>query len=304
MRTAKAIIIGFAITGFVLGFIWVAVKQAKKVDKPVPVLTDNRTENEILQASLAVQAAAMDSMENVFINSLDEIDRNMNEIARKAGIITIGTNAGAEVSASTKDKILKSLSMINSLMEENREKVDRLTEELKNSKINNAALEKLTKRASELINEYDEQIVSLKELLVSKSYEKSELDEKLTAVELKAQKFEDLVGRFDKEANTAYYTMGYFKDLKRDGIVDKTGSVLGIGGTTTLKKDFDPELFNKVDIRELTVIPLDVKSAELVTNHPSDSYEFIIEKNKVTSLEITDPDKFWRNSRYMVLAIK
>ena len=69
-----------------------------------------------------------------------------------------------------------------------------------------------------------------------------------------------------------------------------------------LRDDFNSEKFNKIDITATTTIPISGATAELVTNHPSDSYVIEGDEEKsVDRLVIIDPDRFWNSSKYLVV---
>ena len=67
--------------------------------------------------------------------------------------------------------------------------------------------------------------------------------------------------------------------------------------------DFNKTYFTEVKISELTEIPLGVKKADIVTLHPSDSYELIGE-NPIEKIVIKDAVKFWETSKYLVVVVK
>ena len=46
------------------------------------------------------------------------------------------------------------------------------------------------------------------------------------------------------------------------------------------------------------------KKAEILTAHPSSSYELQRDANKQYVLRITDPDLFWSTSKYLVVMVK
>jgi hypothetical protein len=51
-------------------------------------------------------------------------------------------------------------------------------------------------------------------------------------------------------------------------------------------------------------IPINSKSAKLISEHPANSYQFIRDKDKkIASIEITDPVQFWKISKYAVVEI-
>ncbi|MEP7168926.1 MAG: hypothetical protein ABI855_06100, partial [Bacteroidota bacterium] len=102
--------------------------------------------------------------------------------------------------------------------------------------------------------------------------------------------------------NTAYVAVGSSKQLSEKKVVARHGGVLGIGKSTLLEPNVNQEAFNTIDITKTNSIPLNVKDAKLVSAHPSDSYK--IERTtdkKVTELVITDPAKFWSESKYLVV---
>ena len=47
---------------------------------------------------------------------------------------------------------------------------------------------------------------------------------------------------------------------------------------------------------------IDAKEIQLITEHPTDSYQLVKDGDKVQYLAITDPVNFWRISKYLVVA--
>ena len=84
-------------------------------------------------------------------------------------------------------------------------------------------------------------------------------------------------------------------------VIDKSGGLLGIGKTSKLASNIDNEKFTKIDYAQTSTIPIDSKTAKLITAHPSDSYKLNKEKDKVVSISITNPEKFWSASKYLVV---
>ena len=61
----------------------------------------------------------------------------------------------------------------------------------------------------------------------------------------------------------------------------------------------------RLTLRKLKSIPVNSKEAKLITSHPSSSYELVRDKdNKIASIDIKDPDQFWKISKYAVVEIK
>ena len=92
--------------------------------------------------------------------------------------------------------------------------------------------------------------------------------------------------------------MGTKKELKELGLL--TGGFL-----KKTKVDFskiDKSLFKSVDIRETEKIDIPAKNATVMTPQPSDSYRIDkVYKNNV--LTITNPEKFWGVSDFVIIEI-
>ena len=72
-----------------------------------------------------------------------------------------------------------------------------------------------------------------------------------------------------------------------------------------MKADFDNSYFKKIDISQVKTLDLFVKKAKIITTHPSDSYQLITGQNgAVEMIEITNPEKFWSASKYLVIEVE
>jgi hypothetical protein len=79
--------------------------------------------------------------------------------------------------------------------------------------------------------------------------------------------------------------------------------LLGIGKTEQLSANFDNSKFTKIDYTQTTTIAVN-SAMKIVTTHPTDSYTLekdATDKNKVTNIVITNPEKFWSASKYLVV---
>ena len=99
----------------------------------------------------------------------------------------------------------------------------------------------------------------------------------------------------DAQLNTAWYVFGTSKELKAEGILSK-GEVL--------QGNYNKNYFTQIDIRRVSVIPLESKSASILTNHPAGSYTLLKDSKGQYTLRITDAAKFWSVSKYLVVKVK
>jgi hypothetical protein len=85
-----------------------------------PFTSCGPSDDEVLALQQAEDAGmARDSMENELVETMDEINRNLDLIKEKQGLITVQGNAE---DMSKKTEILHNISIINDLIDDNRRK--------------------------------------------------------------------------------------------------------------------------------------------------------------------------------------
>ncbi|MBP6532425.1 MAG: hypothetical protein KA285_04025 [Bacteroidia bacterium] len=240
---------------------------------------------------------------NDFVLTFNEVESNLDSVARKQQIITITSDKPGELKPNQKTRINNEIAAINELMDQNRKKLAELTRKLKNSSSKNAGLEKTIATLTSQIATKDAELVALNDKLNSMSVEIAELNTTNTILKeditVKTQDIESKTTAL----HTAYYVVGKSKDLQESKIIDKKGGLLGIGKTTQLNSDFDNSKFTRIDYTQTGNISIN-SEIKIVTNHPSDSYTLETdEKNKdlVKNIVITNPEKFWSTSKYLVV---
>ncbi len=295
MNTIRKIAIVFCIvvTGLVLGCDYIAENKPDALKKDEVVTPDN--------AELVVAKTQLEEQQKTFAETFDEIEKNLQEITRREGIILSPGEEGTKDQASEKVNILKHIEAINQLMIDNRTKIASLNEDLRKNKFDGTKLSNRLSDAEAKVKDYENQVADLKRHLAESDYRYAELIKQIDEMTLANQSLVQSLDWYDDELNTAYYKEGTYRELKKEGIVDKKGDLFGIGGAQVLNSDLEPDNFTKIDLRETTVIQVNAKKAKLVTGHEAGSYEFVKEGNMIASLNIIDPNEFWKSSKYMVL---
>ncbi len=69
-----------------------------------------------------------------------------------------------------------------------------------------------------------------------------------------------------------------------------------------MKGNFDMSYFTSADRRTLTEIPTHSKKAKIKTSQPADSYS-IVDQGGQKVIKITNPDKFWQLSNFLVVEV-
>ncbi|MFM2285471.1 MAG: hypothetical protein RLZZ543_968 [Bacteroidota bacterium] len=270
-------------------------------DEPNPEMEALKAEKE----ALAKEAAAKDSTINSFMESLNEIEDNLSQVKQKQGAIkSSATEGSAELQGSAKDRINEDINFINELMEENKSKIASLQSRLKKSNLKIAEFEKMIARMTEQLAEKDKEIGTLKEQLAAMNIQIGEMNNAITGLQTESASKTQVIEQQTTKINTAYYVVGTYKELRDNKVLNKEGGFLGLGKKKLLKSDFNQDYFTQVDISKLKSITVNGKNAKLVTAHPSSSYKMEMDgKKKVKSITITNPEAFWRSSKYLVVTI-
>ena len=235
------------------------------------------------------------------LGTFNEVQEGIRKINEAEGRVTIAE--GSPESASTKEIIRENLEFIQNAMQHNRELIAQLQEKLKNSSIKAT---KMQKTIESLQAQIETQAARIQELEAS-------LAEKDALIEVQGNAIAGLsndvaslteenrsktekVQQQDKELNTAWFVFGTKDELKEQKILTK-GDVLKSG-------DFNKDYFTKIDIRYDKDLKFYSKSAQLLSTHPAGSYQLEKDKQGQYELHITDPQKFWSVSKYLVVQVK
>lgn len=265
--------------------------ESSIVDENSAESSDLAAENARLKKELSLKDTAI----NQAVRMFNEIEDNLGEIASKQGLIGLTTN-DPELKTDEKTRIIDEIQMINSLLEENKQKVNLLRGKLKTADVKVSELEKMLERLVADVTEKEKTINDLREEL--SKYDIA-MDELTATVNL----MEEQIVEKDDEMNTAFYVVGSSKELKEAGIITKEGGFIGIGKIKKLREDFNKEYFTKIDTRKIKSIVLGGgKKAEVLTTHPKSSYKVIAGKAP-EKLEITNVKDFWGTSKYLVIVI-
>jgi prefoldin subunit 5 len=132
----------------------------------------------------------------------------------------------------------------------------------------------------------------------------------VTTLTQEKQTLTDTVSAMTTRENTVYYVVGTKKELKEKGIIKEVGGtrlllVTRTGESLKAGDHLDPSAFTAIDRRQVAEIPMPRpdKQYKLVTNQNLAAANVPAEaKGKVRgSLQITNPETFWTNSKFLIL---
>jgi chromosome segregation ATPase len=269
----------------------------------------SRTELKQQNDSLAQVAATKDSQMNQMINTIGDIEATLRVIKEKEEIIAIKARQG-ETSGESAKQINEDIRLIYDLMVQNKERIESLENQLKQSGVETGRLNRLVAGLNDKLRQKNVEIKQLNELLQQKNTEIDDMNYALTDMEIAM----DSIRTVNEEARSelkstkddmykAYYAIGTKSELKEKNILNKEG-FLFFGKTELLKDDFDKEYFAEIDTRETDSLEVFQPNAEVLTSHPEGSYSMTTADNGNLILNIEDRDAFWSISKYLVIQAK
>ena len=241
-----------------------------------------------------------DSEINDLMGTFNEIQAGFDLINEAEGRVNM-MRAGAENNSSA-ENIRENMDFIQQTLEDNKRKIDELQSKLKSSTINSSKLKEAINNLTQQLNDKNAELENLRAQLAEKDVKIEELSgtvsnlqEENAQVKQQKEATEEIAKSQDAQLNTAWYVFGTSKELKAEGILSK-GEVL--------QGNYNKNYFTKIDIRKVNAIPLQSKSATLLTNHPAGSYTLLKDSKGEYTLRITDATKFWSVSKYLVVKVK
>lgn len=249
------------------------------------------------------ELATRDSTINDWLSTFDQVEKNLATIKEKEKLITM-KSTGSEMSADKKSQVLADIQAINNLLEDNRKKIASLNTRLRQSGTTIKGLQDRIAGLETTMKQYESDIADLKTTITAKDAQIGDLNTNVMALQdtvtNKNQKIENQTNRL----NTAYVVYGTYRDLKEKGVLTKEGGFLGLGRKEFLTANLPDSMFKRIDITTTKTIPVDSRKVKLITDHPANSYQIVNEgENKVGYIAITDPNEFWKISKYAVVEL-
>jgi peptidoglycan hydrolase CwlO-like protein len=271
------------------------------------------------QKYIAASEQAFAAKENYVSSVFDRIESNLAKIRERESMINQNLAAPENTgNLQPEERIQNEINYIQALIDENNQLIASLNKQIdeKDSRLKNyAASEKDLKSK---IAGYQEQVNTLvadKEALQNGLAETIKVRDRLEAkvdtmgndIAQKSSEIEKqnkLLEEKENAMHTAYYTIGSYKSLRDKNVVVKEGGFLGLNRVTMLATNPDPNQFKYIDTREVTRIPVNAEHWEIVTGQDPSSYKLEFENGLGEWIHITNPDKFWGKSKYLVIVVR
>ncbi|MBL7922366.1 MAG: hypothetical protein JNJ40_18770 [Bacteroidia bacterium] len=253
-----------------------------------------------VQDSLVAIINDKETSVNDFISAFDEVERNLDSVSIKQNVILM--HSDGDMKLTQKVRINREIKAINDLMDANRKKLAELSKKLKRSNTKNAQLEKTIATLTNQLAVKDQELAALNQRLVDLDAQVAQLKTSVDTLSQQGVAKSTLIAERTTALHTAYYRVDDKKELRKAKLIERKGGVLGLGRTSQLNKDLDKSKFTQIDYTQTTTIPVNSKDFKMITPHPSDSYKLDKTDKLVNCILITNPEKFWSESKYLVVS--
>lgn len=258
--------------------------------------------NTVLQDSINTANAEKDSL----MQLMGDIADGMQQIKELEDIISVD-NLNSET-PDRKKQLRDDIVLIQESINKHKKRLEELENRLKQSTSYNASMQKNIAALKAQLEDQQKTINSLTEQLAAAHIQIKNLNQSVDslntvnkAVTKEKEAAQEESRQLTNEVtnlNTCYYVIGSKKELKAHKIIESGF----LRKTKILEGDFEMSYFTKADRRYLSDIPLHSNKAQLMTNHPKDSYE-IVEHGNVKTLHILNADRFWEKSNFLVVKV-
>ena len=230
---------------------------------------------------------------------ISEVEANFAKIREAENYISTQSAQSGEMSQDTKDRVNENFKMISDILQRNKKQLDELNKKQSGS---NKEISSLKNTINRLNNEMKESAVRLTELqnqLSLKDEQIAQLSQDVTSLAYETQQQSTTIREQDKTLHTAYYVFGTGNELKDQKIL--SGGFLQ--QTRVMKDTFNKDYFLQIDIRDVTEIPLYAPKGKLWSTHPEGTYEFVKGSDGNLVFRITDTQRFWSLTKYLIIEV-
>ena len=271
------------------------------------VKTENKKlteEKQRTQRELSEAGAATAEMQA----TLDEVQKGLEELRAKelkAVKTSIAVLQEGKAAPSRRDELKAEIEDIRKAVKENLAKLETLQRQKRASDKKAAALEEKATTLERLVTELRRSLEEKEAIIAALEEKTQELTKTTEELRGTVKEKEAQVAEREAQLSTAYVLIAQKRVLTKAGLVEKKGSVLGLGGNWQRTGEFDDTLFKKIDTREVTEFAVDAapNKARVLSDHPKDSYELKATAPKASRLTVTDAARFWKGSKYLVVML-
>lgn len=249
--------------------------------------------------SLLQQSAGTEAEAAEMLAVISEVEENFAKIREAEKYISTQSAEGGEMSQNTRDRVNDNFKMISEILQRNKAQLNELNKKYSGSDKEIASLRNTINRLNTEMKESSNRLVELQNLLAQKDEQITQLSQDIASLAVEAEEQSLTIRDQDQALHTAYYVFGTAGELKEQKIL--SGGFLQ--QTRVLQDTFNKDYFLKIDIREVTEIPLYASKGKLWSTHPEGTYEFLKGSDGKLTFQITDTQRFWSLTKYLIIEV-
>lgn len=264
------------------------------------LLAENEKLVEKVQTAEAADAEAAATLAEVQ-SSLEDIRGKELKILKK----TLDVTREGQARTSTREMLADELGTIRAAIRKNLDRIATLERQRKADGRQMASLQTLVDELKRSLEEKSVTIATLEKTVSELNGKVKEQEGVILAKDTIIREKDDVIASRAREANTAFVAVAGKKTLKEKGVVEKKGSILGLGGAWQETGKYDPQVFRAIDttVEAELAIPAPASKVRVLPGHPEESYQIVSGGPSSSTLKVTDRTAFWRDSRYLVVMI-
>ncbi len=248
----------------------------------------------LLQQSAGTEAEAAEMMAVI-----SEVEENFAKIREAEKYISTQSAEGGEMSKATRERVNDNFKMISEILQRNKTQLDELNRKYSGSSKEIVSLKNTINRLNNEMRESSTRLAELQTQLAQKDEQITQLSQDIASLAVEAEQQSNTIREQDRSLHTAYYVFGTAGELKDQKIL--SGGFLQ--QTRVLQDTFNKDYFLKIDVREVTEIPLYASKGKLWSTHPEGTYEFVKGSDGNLTFQITDTQRFWSLTKYLIIEV-
>lgn len=256
---------------------------------------DLQNKNSQLTQDLATRDQYVDSV----TQAITDVYTSLETVRSREGMVIKETSEMESkknlTSQEVREKLLQQVSLIDSSLRENRQRITDLQSKLHSTKLQYTGLKNM--------------VASLKQSIDEREATINQLEQKIQGLIAEISTKSQMIGQRDSvielqhsEINRAYYIVGKRRELEDKGIISKQGGFLWglLGSTTVLTSGLDANTFNAIDKFRNSTIDVDGTIDEIIPKRNETLYTSSEVSKNQTKLSIAEPQHFWQD-KYLVI---
>jgi len=252
--------------------------------------------------SLMAQFDAKDAVINGYMQDISDIQSSIQSLTEQEALLNQEGTGSTEMTQDAKTRIKGDIEAIRQLIDQNKKKLSDLQSRVRKSNLKVTELETMIASLNQQLVARDSSINVLNQNISSLNGTITTMQGEIATIKEENENKAREITEKTNQLHTAYFTVGDYKSLRDKKVLSKSGGFLGMGKSKSMVSDFNSDAFTRIDYRTTKTISVDnKKSVKLVSTHPTGTYQIKKEKEKITAIEITNPDKFWSASKYLVV---